>query len=118
MMQLPITARIAALALILFASTGAAVAGPAYTVQPVQYPTDTAFTELLGINNAGTIAGFHGAVTAQGFTLTLPNAFTSQNVPKAYRLAYTSPRYPQSENDPDRRRRAAKRPLAARSNAK
>jgi hypothetical protein len=77
----PITARITALALILFASTGTAVAGPAYMVQTVQNPTDPTFTQLLGINNAGTIAGFHGAVTAQGFTLTLPNTFTPQNFP-------------------------------------
>jgi PEP-CTERM motif len=76
----PIIRRIAALALILCASTGTAVAGPVYTVQTVQYPADT-FTQLLGMNNAGTIAGFHGAVTAQGFTLTLPSTFTSQNFP-------------------------------------
>src|SRR5271169_652411 len=80
-MQGPITARITAVALILFASTGTAVAGPAYMVQTVQYPTDPTFTQLLGINNAGTIAGFHGALTAQGFTLTLPNTFASQNFP-------------------------------------
>lgn len=79
-MQRPIAARIATLALLL-ASTGTAVAGPVYTVQTVQYPTDPAFTELLGINDAATIAGFHGAVTAQGFTLTLPSTFTSQNFP-------------------------------------
>jgi len=60
-------------------------AGPAqaitYTVQDIQFPTDTAFTQLLGINNGGTIAGFHGAVTAQGFILTLPNNFVGQNFP-------------------------------------
>jgi hypothetical protein len=72
---------IAALALILFVSTGTAVAGPVYVVQTVQHPADPTFTQLLGINNAGTIAGFHGAVTAQGFTLVLPNTFTAQNFP-------------------------------------
>jgi hypothetical protein len=80
-MQRLITARIAALALILFASTGTAVAGPVYTVQTVQNPGDPTFTQLLGINNAGTIAGFYGAVTSKGFTLTLPNTFTNQNFP-------------------------------------
>jgi hypothetical protein len=53
-----------------------------YTFQTVNYPGDN-FTNLLGINNGGTIAGFHGAVTAQGFTLNLPNHFTTQNYPAA-----------------------------------
>lgn len=51
-----------------------------YSVQEVNFPGDN-FTQLLGINNAGTIAGFHGAAVAQGFTLTLPNNFVSQNFP-------------------------------------
>ena len=55
-------------------------AGPSYTVETVQYPGDT-FTQLLGINNSDTIGGFHGAVTAQGFTLTLPNNFSNQIFP-------------------------------------
>ena len=55
-------------------------AGITYSFQQVSYPADT-FTNLLGINNAGEISGFHGAVTAQGFTLTLPNNFTNQNFP-------------------------------------
>lgn len=70
-----------AAAALMFAGTGAASAGPSYSVQTVQFPTDLAFTQLLGINNAGTIAGFHGAATAQGFTLTLPHSFTPQNFP-------------------------------------
>ena len=60
---------------------GYQVQAASYTTQNVQFPTDPAFTQLLGINNAGTIAGFHGATTAQGFTLTLPNTFTDQNFP-------------------------------------
>jgi len=81
----PIAARIAALALILFASTSTitAVAGPVYVIQTVQYPTDLTFTQLLGINNAGTIAGFHGASIAQAFTLSLPNSYTNQNFPSS-----------------------------------
>lgn len=55
-------------------------AGITYSFQQVSYPGDT-FTNLLGINNSGEISGFHGAVTAQGFTLTLPNNFTTQNFP-------------------------------------
>ena len=70
---------ISAVALIVTTSQGAQAAS--YSVQPVQFPTDPTFTQLLGINNAGTIAGFHGAATAQGFTLTLPNTFAPQNFP-------------------------------------
>ena len=71
-----------ALALILFTSSGTALAVP-YSIQTVKFPTDPAFTQLLGINNTGTIAGFHGATTAQAFTLTLPNTFTNQNFPSS-----------------------------------
>ena len=80
-MKRPIISRAAALLLSVGASTGVALAAPSYTVQTVQFPTEPAFTQLLGINDAGTIAGFHGAATAHGFTLTLPNTFTSQNFP-------------------------------------
>jgi len=59
-----------------------------FTVQTVQYPTDT-FTQLLGINNAGTIAGFHGATIASGFTLQLPNSFTTENYPGATQTMVT-----------------------------
>ena len=55
-----------------------------YTFQTVNYPGDT-FTQLLGVNDAGTIAGYHGSGAAsnpnQGFTLVLPNTFTSENFP-------------------------------------
>lgn len=69
----------AGLMFLIGASVG--MAQPTYLVQTVQFPTDPAFTQLLGINNGATIAGFHGATTAQGFTLTLPNQFTNQNFP-------------------------------------
>ncbi len=67
----------------------AAIKAATFTVQTVQYPTDPAFTQLLGINNSGTIAGFHGATVAQGFTLTLPNTFTSQNYPASAQTMVT-----------------------------
>jgi len=46
------------------------------------------FTQLLGINNAGKIAGYHGAGTTpqnpnKGFTLTLPSQFTNENFPNS-----------------------------------
>lgn len=51
-----------------------------YSFQTIIYPNDT-FTQTLGINDAGTIAGYHGQAVNQGFTLTLPNNFTTENFP-------------------------------------
>jgi hypothetical protein len=68
--------------LLVFLAGGAVLStAGSFTVQTVQYPTDPTFTQLLGINNSGTVAGFHGGVTAQGFTLVLPNSFTTENFP-------------------------------------
>jgi hypothetical protein len=61
-------------------------AAPTYTFQSVANPNDTAFTQLLGINNASTIAGYWGdgtVVANHGFTLVLPNTFTPENVPSS-----------------------------------
>jgi uncharacterized membrane protein len=55
-------------------------AGTVYTFQTVNFPGDN-FTQLLGINNSGTIAGYHGAVINEGFTLTLPNNFVLESFP-------------------------------------
>ena len=60
---------------------GIARATPSYTVQTVQFPTDPGFTQLLGINDTGTIAGFHGATATSGFTLVLPATFTNRDFP-------------------------------------
>ncbi len=57
-----------------------------YNFQTVISPGDPAFTQLLGINNAGTIAGYYGdgtVVPNNGFTLVLPNSYTSENFPAA-----------------------------------
>ncbi len=54
-----------------------------YNVTTVTDPTGTGLINLLGINNSGTIAGFDDATTNQGFTLTLPNNFTTVNFPGA-----------------------------------
>ncbi len=40
-------------------SMSAAFAQTSYSFQTVNYPGDT-FTQLLGINNSGDIAGYHG----------------------------------------------------------
>jgi hypothetical protein len=73
-----------ALALSLCASMSAqesAVQTPTtYSFQDVNYPGDT-FTQLLGINNSGVIAGYHNFNKNSGFTLVLPNHFTTENWP-------------------------------------
>ena len=53
-----------------------------YVFENIAFPGDT-FTQLLGINDADVIAGYHGQAINQGFTLTLgaPNIFTSENFP-------------------------------------
>ncbi len=55
-----------------------------YIGTDVSNPGDPAFTQLLGINNSSTIAGYYGdgvIVPNNGFTLTLPNNFTAKNFP-------------------------------------
>ena len=58
------------------------LADTVYSFRTVIFPGDT-FTQLLGINNAGKIAGYHGSGATghpnQGFALALPNHFTSEN---------------------------------------
>ena len=51
-----------------------------YSFQDVTYPKDS-FVQLLGVNNAETIAGYHGASVNKGFNLTLPGTFTPENFP-------------------------------------
>jgi hypothetical protein len=53
-----------------------------YNFQTLNYPGDT-FTQLLGINNSGDIAGYHGASPDnKGFTYSTKNAaFTTENYP-------------------------------------
>ncbi len=55
-----------------------------YSFTRVVYPDpNVSFTQLLGINNNGEIAGYHNFNSNQGFTLVLPNAFTNQNFPNS-----------------------------------
>jgi probable HAF family extracellular repeat protein len=44
---------------------------------------NVSFTQLLGINNNGVIAGYHNFQQNQGFTLVLPNSFTNENFPNS-----------------------------------
>jgi hypothetical protein len=51
-----------------------------YTFQSVSFPDDT-FTQLLGVNNHGVIAGYHNFTLNQGFTLILSENYTTENFP-------------------------------------
>ena len=44
-------------------------------------PDNPTFTQLLGINNSGTVVGYGNATIFNGFLLTPPSTFTRQNVP-------------------------------------
>jgi hypothetical protein len=60
----------------------------AYAFTSVSNPNDPTFTQLLGINKAGAIAGYYGSgADAQhpnkGFVLGLPDAFTPENYPNS-----------------------------------
>jgi probable HAF family extracellular repeat protein len=44
---------------------------------------NVSFTQLLGINNNGVIAGYHNFQQNKGFTLVLPNSFTGENFPNS-----------------------------------
>jgi len=78
---------------VLAASLGAAALlvmgagnGHAATFTPIVDPTNSTFTQALGINNSGTIVGYGNSTTNDGFQLTLPAIaanFTRQNVPGA-----------------------------------
>ena len=61
-----------------------------YVFENVAFPGDT-FTQLLGINDSDTIAGYHGQAINQGFTLVLgaPNNFTSENFPGSVQTQVT-----------------------------
>ena len=64
-----------------------ALASPTYSFLSVSNPNDTTFTQLLGINNSSTIAGYYGSGMTghpnNGFTLVLPSTYTPENFPGA-----------------------------------
>ncbi len=72
------------LAFAAFAPVSALADGTTFVFQSVVSPGDPAFTQLLGINNAGTIAGYFGdgtVVPNNGFTLVLPSTYIPENFP-------------------------------------
>lgn len=64
----------------------AAVWAQNYNFEVVKYPANNAgdqFTQLLGINDALQIAGYHNVNQNSGFTLNLPNGFFTENYPNS-----------------------------------
>jgi probable HAF family extracellular repeat protein len=61
-----------------------AFAQQSYTFRNVVFgDPNVSFTQLLGINNSDVIAGYHNFQQNQGFTLVLPNSFSSENFPNS-----------------------------------
>jgi hypothetical protein len=64
-----------------------------YTLQTLDNPGDPTFNQLLGINNAGNIAGYFGSGAAgfpnKGYTLALPNTYTNENFPASAQTQVT-----------------------------
>jgi hypothetical protein len=57
-----------------------------YNFEIVKYPANNVndqFTQLLGINDSLQIAGYHNVNQNSGFTLNLPNGFTTENYPNS-----------------------------------
>src|SRR5258708_39062246 len=53
-----------------------------YNFETINYTGDT-FTQTLGINNSGTIAGYHGAAINTVFTRARSATFTNENFPNS-----------------------------------
>ncbi|HZS94053.1 MAG TPA: hypothetical protein VFA78_04600 [Chloroflexota bacterium] len=69
----------------IFAASGMSVARASsggYSFTSYAYPHDT-FTQLRSVNNAGRIAGYHGAKVNKGFTVTLPGTASNENFPRS-----------------------------------
>ena len=64
-----------------------ALADTTYSFTSVADPADVTFTQLLGVNGSGAVAGYFGSGAMghpnQGFTLALPSTFTSENFPSS-----------------------------------
>lgn len=73
--------------------TSVEVNATTYTFQTLNNPADPTFNQLLGINNAGNIAGYFGSGATghpnQGYTLIPPNSFTSENFPGSVQTQVT-----------------------------
>ncbi|MBV9749966.1 MAG: PEP-CTERM sorting domain-containing protein [Acetobacteraceae bacterium] len=86
----------AAAAAIAAGAGSAAYAAPSYTFQTLNNNTDPTFNQLLGINSAGTIAGYFGSGMAghpnKGYTLAPPYGqgnYTNENFPGSVQTQVT-----------------------------
>lgn len=62
-------------------------ANSTYSFQTLNNPGDPAFNQLLGVNNAGTIAGYFGdgtLIVNNGYTLSPPSTYTAENYPASF----------------------------------
>src|SRR5260370_5635237 len=60
-----------------------------YRFETIEYPGDS-FTQLLGINNGGIIAGYYGVKANKGFMYDLSTkTFTDKNFPRAAQTRVT-----------------------------
>ena len=58
-----------------------------YNFQTLNNPSDPAFNQLLGINDANTIAGYFGdgeVIPNKGYTLTPPSSYLNENFPGSF----------------------------------
>lgn len=78
----PIFPATLAAAAILGGGLARASAASPYTFTSYAYPHDT-FTQLLSVDDAGRIAGYHGEKVNKGFTLTLPGSVQNENFPRS-----------------------------------
>ena len=83
-------------AIVAGAFSGAAHAAPSYTFQTLNNNADVTFNQLLGINDAGTIAGYFGSGAAghpnKGYTLAPPYGqgnYTNENFPGSVQTQVT-----------------------------
>src|SRR5689334_5915606 len=66
----------------------AEAASSSYAFTSIASPSDPTFTQLLGVNKAGEIAGYFGSGADakhpnKGFMLNAPNSFTAENYPNS-----------------------------------
>jgi hypothetical protein len=79
--------------LTIFALTGVTISAASYNFQTINNPGDLNFNQLLGINNAGVIAGYFGDATVvpnNGYTWTKTGGFVAENFTGAAQTQVTA----------------------------
>ncbi len=85
--------RLSFLTFALLCFTSASVSASTYTFQTINNPGDLNFNQLLGINNAGVIAGYFGdgsVVPNNGYTWTKSGGFVAENFTGAAQTQVTA----------------------------